>query len=70
VDEPRDVNRGLLGSIIVTVRGRARPDATPADVDRELVLLFMISNENRGKDGKDERGLMHAGMFAVYAIER
>ena len=60
VDEPRDVNRGLLGAIIVTARGRARPDATPVDVDRELVLLFMIFNENRGKDEKNERGLMHA----------
>ena len=60
VDEPRDVNRGLLGPIIVTARGRAHPDATPVDVDRELVLLFMIFNENRGASEKTERGLMHA----------
>jgi len=60
VDEPRDVNRGLLGAIIVTARGRAHPDATPVDVDRELVLLFIVFNENRGKDEKNERGLMHA----------
>ena len=60
VDEPRDVNRGLLGPIIVTARGRARPDASPADVDRELVLLFMIFDENRPGQAKQERGLMHS----------
>ena len=60
VDEPRDVNVGLLGPLIVTARGRARPDATPADVDRELVLLLMVFNENRAGDDKNERGLMHA----------
>ncbi len=60
VDEPREVNLGLLGPLIVTARGRARPDATPTDVDRELVLLFMVFNENRGPDDKAERGLMHA----------
>jgi len=60
VDEPVETNLGLLGPIIITARGRARPDATPADVDRELVLLFMIFNENPKKDDKAERGLMHS----------
>jgi manganese oxidase len=60
VHEPADVNRGLLGPIIVTARGRARPDATPADVDVELVVLFMVFNENRAGDSKNERGLMHS----------
>jgi len=60
VDEPREVQLGLLGPLIVTGRGRGRPDASPADVDRELVLLFIVFNENRGKDQKNERGLMHA----------
>ena len=59
VDEPADVNAGLLGPIIVTAAGRARPDAMPLDVDREFVLLFMIFNENPGADEKNERGLMH-----------
>jgi FtsP/CotA-like multicopper oxidase with cupredoxin domain len=56
VDEPAETNAGLLGPIVVTARGKARPDATPADVDRELVLLFMIFDEAKGA----ERGLMHA----------
>lgn len=56
VDEPAEVNAGLLGPLVVTARGKARPDATPADVDREFVLLFMIFDEARGQ----ERGLMHS----------
>ena len=60
VNEPADVNRGLLGPIIVTGKGRARPDGTPADVDVELVVLFMIFNENRVGAPKSERGLMHS----------
>jgi FtsP/CotA-like multicopper oxidase with cupredoxin domain len=60
VDEPADVNRGLLGPIIVTARGQARADASPADVDREFVVLFMIFNENQTREAKNERGLMHS----------
>jgi FtsP/CotA-like multicopper oxidase with cupredoxin domain len=55
VNEPRDVNAGLLGPIIITAAGQARPDATPADVEREFIMLFMIFDE----DGGRERGLMH-----------
>jgi len=46
VDERKDVNAGLIGAIVVTRRGMARPDGTPKDVDREFVTLFMIFNEN------------------------
>lgn len=49
-DEPTETNAGLLGPIIVTARGRARPDGTPKDVDREFVASFMIFDELRGKD--------------------
>jgi FtsP/CotA-like multicopper oxidase with cupredoxin domain len=56
VDEPADVNAGLLGPLVITARGRARPDATPADVDREFVGLMMIFDEAQGQ----ERGLMHS----------
>ncbi len=52
---PAETNAGLLGPIVVTAKGKARPDATPADVDREIVLLFMIFDQARGA----ERGLMH-----------
>jgi len=43
--EAQAVNAGLVGAIIVTRAGRARPDGRPKDVDREFVLLFMIFDE-------------------------
>lgn len=45
-DEPKDVNTGLVGAIIVTRRGAAHPDGRPKDVDREFVALFMVFDEN------------------------
>ena len=39
-DETRDVNTGLLGVMIVTARGMARPDGSPKDVDREIIASF------------------------------
>jgi FtsP/CotA-like multicopper oxidase with cupredoxin domain len=56
MSEPDEVNRGLIGAIIVTRAGMANPDATPKDVDREFIALFMIFNERDDK----ERGLMHS----------
>ena len=47
VDEQQDVNAGLIGAIIVTARGMARPDGTPKDVDREVVSLLNIFDENQ-----------------------
>ncbi len=44
--EERDLNAGLMGPIIVTRRGEARPDGTPRDVDREFVVSFSEVNEN------------------------
>jgi hypothetical protein len=41
------VNGGLIGAIIVTRRGMARPDGSPKDVDREFVNLYMIYDENQ-----------------------
>jgi FtsP/CotA-like multicopper oxidase with cupredoxin domain len=46
VSADEDINRGLVGVIIITDPARARADATPIDVDREFVTLFMIFNEN------------------------
>ena len=46
VDEPRDTNSGLVGAIIVTAAGQARPDGSPADVEREFVTLFTVFDEN------------------------
>src|SRR5207237_8274488 len=44
--EPRDTDAGLIGSIIITKKGMARPDGTPKDVDREFVTAYFIIDEN------------------------
>jgi manganese oxidase len=56
IDEPTEVNAGLVGPIIVTARGKARPDGSPRDVDQEFVTLFMVFDQQQGQ----ERGMMHA----------
>ena len=45
-DEIRDVASGLLGPMIVTRKGMAKPDGSPTDVDRELVGGFIEVDEN------------------------
>jgi manganese oxidase len=45
--EPKDVNAGLIGPMVITRRGMARPDGSPKDVDREFVTLFMLIDENQ-----------------------
>ncbi|MGH9700205.1 MAG: multicopper oxidase domain-containing protein [Candidatus Acidiferrales bacterium] len=47
-NELMDVNSGLVGAIIVTRRGMADADGKPKDVDREVVCLFMMFDENLG----------------------
>lgn len=49
VDAGVEINSGLLGPIIVTAKGKAKPDGSPKDVDREFVASFMIFNELGGK---------------------
>jgi len=49
VDAAIEINAGLLGPIIVTAKGKANPDGSPKDVDREFVASFMIFNEMAGK---------------------
>lgn len=46
VHETADVNAGLTGPMIITRRGQARPDGTPTDVDREIVIAFAEVDEN------------------------
>ena len=55
-DEPRDVNRGMLGPLIITAKGKARQDGSPTDVNREFVVDFQIFN----MDNDNEDGLMHS----------
>jgi len=47
VTELKDVASGLIGAVIVTGRGQANADGTPNDVDREIVALFNVFNENQ-----------------------
>ncbi len=44
-DEVKDVNTGLMGPMVITARGKAKPDGSPADVDREFVAAFMQVHE-------------------------
>src|SRR5712692_7855010 len=46
VNEPKDVESGMVGAIIITARGMAKPYGSPKDVDREFVNLCMIIDEN------------------------
>jgi manganese oxidase len=46
-EDQKDVDAGLVGAIIVTRAGMARPDGTPKDVDREFVALFNMFDENQ-----------------------
>jgi multicopper oxidase len=57
VDPGVEINAGLLGPIVVTAKGKANPDGSPKDVDREFVTSFMVFDEMAGKP---------AGLF--YAI--
>jgi hypothetical protein len=51
-NEPKGTNAGLLGPIIVTAKGKANPDGTPKDVDREFVASFMVFDQlNKNPDG-------------------
>lgn len=47
VDEVRDTNTGLFGPIVITAKGKAREDGTPADVDQEVFSLFSVLDENQ-----------------------
>ena len=46
-EDQRDVDAGLVGAMVVTRRGMARPDGTPNDVDREFVTDYQVFNENQ-----------------------
>ena len=45
-NEPKDTNAGLIGPMIISRRGTAKPDGTPKDVDREFITMFTIFDEN------------------------
>ena len=45
-DEVADTYAGLMGPMVITARGMARPDGTPNDVDTERFVMFSVMNEN------------------------
>ena len=45
-NELKDVESGLVGAMIITRRGMGDADGKPKDVDRELVCLFLLFDEN------------------------
>jgi manganese oxidase len=60
--ESTDMNTGLVGPIIVTRKGEARPDGSPKDVDREFITDYAIFDETdswffQGNAGKQGRAL-------------
>ena len=46
VNSPMDTNSGLVGPMVVTAKGMADSKGRPMDVDREMVSLFTVSDEN------------------------
>jgi manganese oxidase len=45
-NEVPDVFSGLVGPMEITARGKARPDGSPKDVDREIFVLYVVMDEN------------------------
>jgi FtsP/CotA-like multicopper oxidase with cupredoxin domain len=43
--EPRDMNTGLFGPILITKKGSSKADGTPKDVDREFIAAFAVFDE-------------------------
>jgi FtsP/CotA-like multicopper oxidase with cupredoxin domain len=46
-DEIGDVYAGLTGFLVVTAKGKAKPDGSPKRVDREVFSLFEVDDENQ-----------------------
>lgn len=49
VNEVADTYSGLMGTIVITRAGEARPDGTPKDVDREFVATYWVVDENQSR---------------------
>jgi FtsP/CotA-like multicopper oxidase with cupredoxin domain len=62
-DPSTEINAGLLGPIIVTAKGKARPDGSPKDVDREFVTAFVIFDQVPNRDPGMAYRMKDPGMF-------
>jgi FtsP/CotA-like multicopper oxidase with cupredoxin domain len=67
--EPKDMNSGLFGPIIVSARGSTRPDGTPRDVDREFVVAFAIFDETVSPYAEANLALGGRRPFALKATD-
>ncbi len=47
VNREKDTHSGLIGPLIICRKGVLGPDGKRADVDREYVLLFTVTDENK-----------------------
>jgi len=56
-DEPSETNAGLMGPIIITAKGKAKPDGSPKDVDQEFIASFMIFDELMAKFESTTHGM-------------
>jgi FtsP/CotA-like multicopper oxidase with cupredoxin domain len=55
VHEPEEIQKGLLGPIVVTAKGRAKAGGGPTDIDREFVTAYVIFKEQwKSEDGEDK----------------
>ncbi|HET8960393.1 multicopper oxidase domain-containing protein, partial [Nocardioides sp.] len=48
-DEIADTNAGLVGPMVITRKGSAKPDGSPLDVDKEVFSYFSVMNENESQ---------------------
>lgn len=48
-DEIADTNAGLVGPMVITRKGSAKPDGSPIDVDHEVFSYFSVVNENESQ---------------------
>ncbi len=46
-DETKDTYSGLIGPLIISAKGTTQANGTPKGVDRELIILLTVSDENK-----------------------
>ena len=59
VEPSTEADAGLMGPIIITAKGKAKPDGSPKDVDQEIVMMFMIFDELMGVNAPEFRPMTY-----------
>ena len=60
--EPKDMNTGLMGPIIITRAGASKPDGSPKDVGREFVAAFAVFDETDSWYFEDGAGKIRSSL--------